>query len=101
VIWTMDGTTIIAGAILAELWQRLAFGLSNVLFAREAVMRDETQKGGGGEWAEQFVRVPESHTVPTMAREMRKHGSLGKGNAIESPVGPGCKARRGLYQVRD
>jgi len=51
--------------------------------------------------AEQFVRVPESNTVPTMAREMRKHGSLGKGNAIESPVGPGCKARRGLYQVRD
>jgi uncharacterized protein YjbJ (UPF0337 family) len=38
-----------------------------------------------------------------MARETRKHGSLGKGNAprIEFPAGPGRKARRGFYQVRD
>jgi hypothetical protein len=54
---------------------------------RDAPGRDgSVRQKLAAEWAEQFVRVPESNTVPTMAREMRKHGSLGKGNAIESPV---------------
>jgi uncharacterized protein YjbJ (UPF0337 family) len=48
------------------------------------------------------VRVPGSNTVPTMARETRKHGSLGKGSAFaRSPPGPRRKSSAAFYQVRD